>query len=46
MLAIFFVAKLGDEKKLAGVGMGNSLLEMIGTGSFTGLNMALCTLAS
>ena len=46
MLAIYFAAKIKDEFVLAGVGLGNTILEIIGTGAFTGLNMALATFAS
>ena len=40
------VSRLGDDKKLTGVGFGNALISIFGIAFFTGLNGALGTLVS
>ena len=40
------IGRLNDDKKLAGVGLGNSVIMIFGCAFFVGLNGALGTLAS
>jgi len=40
------IGRLNDDKKLAGVGIGNALILIFGIAFFIGLNGALATLAS
>ena len=41
-----FVGQLDDAAMLAGVGMGNTIINMVGLSSILGLNLALETLVS
>ena len=41
-----FIGSLGDPVKLAAVGMGNIIINLIGTGVFFGLNSGMETLVS
>jgi len=46
MVNIVMAGRFEDTEILAGVGLGNALLEIIGIGSYLGLNGALGTLVA
>ena len=46
LINIYFIGNLNDNAKLAGVGIGNMLANLVAMSAFIGFNMALDTLVS